>query len=577
MNIREEIANLILKRREVLLNWLCAYYPLDTELMDKYRNDINWTGISRNKKLNWDVSFIDKRRNRLSFHYLSKNPSLPWSIDMIERYPELWDEKENLSGNTGLPWGKEFIRFYDYAWNWHYLTMNSGIIWSQDMLIEFDLFHENLSRMNGSGLWTREFLIKHADKLNWGHLTYNTNINWTVELIDSLKPFWRGSDRKAHHLEVTPWRGLSQNHTLKWSSELIERYIQKPLLRPNGFNWMDLSRNEGLPFQDGLLEKYEDKWDWKLLSGNSGVRFTAEQIDKYEDRLNWNDSSPRSLSANTSIEWSEKLLDKHIDRWDWYQIGLNEGVPWTDEMVNKYGAHLDLDSVLANRRLPWDFEMVYFNEESVFKAWKYLNEEDQEWFFDKIFAPHLDDELVEEIFFKMTNPFHLIKQSKKDDQFTQFSKSLLGKEVSLPLNEECHSDLLLLNDRVKSAIARVCAHEGKDSLIVSDFLSEYRKWQGYECGTHITELLNYYIDEIVVFFARRGDLEYMTDVVRRHNKNLQQYYEFRARGGHISHDFSYLHQCIKLKGQKALGLTRFLISMEDLREYLENTENDLPF
>jgi len=575
--MQSSIVDLFLRRHQILIKWLCLNYPFKHSQIEKFKEDLNWYSISSNRNIKWTEAFIDKYKASLSFYTLAKNPSLPWSIEFIDRYPELWKEKENLSGNTGLPWSKEFIENYKHRWNWHWLTMNPGISWTKEMFIEFDLFNENLSEINGHNLWTNEFLVKYADKLNWSHLTYNMNIKWSSELIGAVKVHWRERERTAHYLEVTPWKGLSQNPSIDWTDELIKRYIRKPLFNPYGFHWKELSGNEGLPFQDGILLKYEDKWEWNAISGNNGVRLNREQINKYKDRLNWNDDSTRSLSANKSLEWNEELIEKYKDRWDWFQIGLNEGVTWTDEMIDKYKPYLDPRSFFKNKELTWNLELVLCNDDEVINAWKYLSEDDQRWFFEKIFLQQLNDETVDDILFKLSNPFHLIKQSDIDDEYVRLAQQLLAYDLELNKHYKRYNELMVLNDRILTAITKISVHDRKDGLIVTTFLNQYENWNDSEFNIEVTSILNYFIDELVKFFSQRGDLEYITNVVRKHNLNMKQYDQFRSRGDHVSFDFSYLKECIKNKGQKALSIGRVLVAFEELESYLESENDDLPF
>ena len=55
--------------------------------------------------------------------------------------------------------------------------------------------------------------------------------------------------------------GLSQNDSLPWSEELIERYAER-------WDWEGegLSGNEGLPWNESFLRRYAQRWEWPCVA-----------------------------------------------------------------------------------------------------------------------------------------------------------------------------------------------------------------------------------------------------------------------------------------------------------------------
>jgi hypothetical protein len=110
------------------------------------------------------------------------------------------------------------------------------------------------------------------------------------------------------------WPALSQNESLPWSEELIERFGDK-------WDWHSLSHNKSLPWSEDLIAKYKDKWNWRTLSHNRFLPWSEDLIAQYEDRLDW-----YYLSHNSSLPWSEDLIIKYEDRWNWKKLSENQSL-----------------------------------------------------------------------------------------------------------------------------------------------------------------------------------------------------------------------------------------------------------
>src|SRR5690554_365683 len=94
------------------------------------------------------------------------------------------------------------------------------------------------------------------------------NPSFFIEYISLYYPLSEEAlDRYSEKLERRQWHLLSQNESLPWSENLIERFKDK-------WYWGDnlirgLSKSEALPWSESFIEKFEDKWDWRSLSFNN--------------------------------------------------------------------------------------------------------------------------------------------------------------------------------------------------------------------------------------------------------------------------------------------------------------------
>ena len=108
----------ILKRIETDkgIEFLCSFENINwsVELIEKYKDQWGWGGLSRNTSLPWSIELFEKYKDQWHWHwlYLSRNTSLPWSIELIEKYKDQWNWLE-LSWNESIHWPKLSINMVD--------------------------------------------------------------------------------------------------------------------------------------------------------------------------------------------------------------------------------------------------------------------------------------------------------------------------------------------------------------------------------------------------------------------------------------------------------------------------------
>ena len=113
------------------------------------------------------------------------------------------------------------------------------------------------------------------------------------------------------------WLKLSENESLLWSIELIEKFVSK-------WDWKSLSENKALPWSIELIEKFVSKWDWKSLSENKALPWSIKLIERFFDNWTW-----ESLSWNEALPWSLEFFERFLDNWNWNCLSRNEALPWS--------------------------------------------------------------------------------------------------------------------------------------------------------------------------------------------------------------------------------------------------------
>ena len=528
---KKEIIDLFTRNPTRMNSWLCSYYPLTESLISKHKDAVSWSALSSNENFKWTEAFIEKYNSKLSWNSaLPKNASLPWSIDFISTHYKKFESKNEISENSGLPWSYDFIKFFKDKWNWHLLVINESIQWTEKMFVDFNLFDQNLSLINGNNLWTEEFILKYKDKFNWAHLCYNPNLPWSEKLIDNLKSTWKASERKTNKWSVSPWKGLSENKNIPWSKTFIKKYQPIPLIKPNGLSWNSLSRNESLPWKDNLLEDFSSKWDWRLLSGNNGVGFTMEQIEKYKEKIFWesNDSGYHTIAQNTSLPWSEELIDKYFEKWHWWGLAMNTGITWSEAIIEKYSKMLDNYPLFRNPSLPWAFDFIIKYEQACISTWNAECGEISEIVWNKVFKPLLNDELVDEILSSISNP-HLLMQKIKEtenkesdsDPLKKLAKTILSLKINTNQNTEQDKTISSVLNKVKICIVKIANSSDDDHINDYTFLDEYYSADSITLNALLTQAMKPIKDAIIECFDNEiTDAKYVRGVIKEQNPIL---------------------------------------------------------
>lgn len=98
------------------------------------------------------------------------------------------------------------------------------------------------------------------------------------------------------------------------------------------------------PVPSALLEDYEDEWDWMCLSCNETLTWDEALIGRFEERWRWVD-----LSSNPAIVWDEPLLDAFAHRINWRMLGFNTSLPVSEAFLAKYQSKFELlsDAIVA--------------------------------------------------------------------------------------------------------------------------------------------------------------------------------------------------------------------------------------
>lgn len=203
-----------------VLNWTEDLIDRYTEKQEWYWD---WQALSGNPALPWSQIFFEKYIDKWDWSGdgLSSNPNLPWSIEFIEKYKTNWDWN-NLSRNEGLPWSTELIENFLQEWDYLGLMENNGIpedfnpvvkminLKSEGRSGEFEDYSKKFKNID----YFIENYKRHDFEDVWDYLSGNSNINWTSEMLNYYRLNWG-------------YKGLPSNKAIQWSMEFIEIHAHK--------------------------------------------------------------------------------------------------------------------------------------------------------------------------------------------------------------------------------------------------------------------------------------------------------------------------------------------------------------
>jgi len=361
---RESIKELCLKQNKFFINHISYCYPLSENLIDKFTDKLDW----------WRLGY---------------NKALPWSLDFIKKYFDYWQSDEIMEGfsefifsNPKLPCTLELIRTCKDKINWEWFSQQTEILIKYPEIIEEEKY-----------------------RLEWHYISGNEKLIWTEEFIDHYNDFW-------------DWKVLSGNRGINWTEHLQNKYKTRfcieNQLEGNDENWFDLiSRSNRIesylksnnirssPYtkrEFGIMLKCPN---WKLMSRDKNIIWTIGLIDYFKDDWDW-----ENLSCNTSLPWSEILIDKFIEKWDWgslildgdqytHKPGLtgNEGLPWSLELVRKYSNKWFWNELSLSNNLPWSLN--FLNE--FYDKWNWDYFIGNMCLFNKVFGPFIDEKFIDEV------------------------------------------------------------------------------------------------------------------------------------------------------------------------------------
>ncbi|MFA5417826.1 MAG: hypothetical protein WC341_05150 [Bacteroidales bacterium] len=131
----------------------------------------------------------------------------------------------------------------------------------------------------------------------------------------------------------------------------------------NYLNWINLSESHSLNWSNELIDCFINKWAWEFLSENSSLPLSEEFIENYKEQLKW-----YSLCGNPSLSLTEKLFIRFENYWDLDFLTCNKSLTFNEKVIER---------IKLNQHLPFtdiDGDEIYYSEDQYKEHVKYLDE-----------------------------------------------------------------------------------------------------------------------------------------------------------------------------------------------------------
>lgn len=98
------------------------------ELLEKYREQVNWQKVSQNENIAWNTSMLEKFKNEIDWSELSERSSV-WLFTMehLERFKEYWNWS-SLSESESINWSHPLLERFADKWDWEKIIDNWQVL-----------------------------------------------------------------------------------------------------------------------------------------------------------------------------------------------------------------------------------------------------------------------------------------------------------------------------------------------------------------------------------------------------------------------------------------------------------------
>ncbi|MEI6310784.1 MAG: DarT ssDNA thymidine ADP-ribosyltransferase family protein [Bacteroidota bacterium] len=193
------------------------------QLLDK---DWDWEYLSNDTNIEFNAEFIERTKSKpWNWKKVSRHKSFVPTIELLSLTKDFDLDWEYLSKHSGLNPTKELLAKFENKWDWHSITENPQINYTDIAFIErfADKWNWRFICESGKLLLNSQVLSQFKDHLEWDLISSNNNIDFTVEIIQEFKPFWN-------------WTALKNNKRVE---ELLGNYVNNEINNSSTLNFID--------------------------------------------------------------------------------------------------------------------------------------------------------------------------------------------------------------------------------------------------------------------------------------------------------------------------------------------------
>lgn len=290
------------------------------QLLESFKEQIDWRGeeedsffysVAAGESIIWSLELIEKYKDRLNFNYLSMNEQIQWSEQLIDKYK--------------------------HRWNWANLMMNYSIPWTLPMLKRFIGFIDTSKfHFQSNPVLTGQLDILEAYR---GHFLARA-------VCGNHRLPWKEKNLLTIWAEKLDWYALAGNEALFEDPSFFEEHLDKWLSGPEDKFEM-LSKNKALPWSISFIERFSERWDWDYLSRCPHLSWSEELIDRFENYWEWGGSYTYEITEDEDGNLLPEPRPKSIGYAS--GLATNQYLPWSINLITRYEYRLDATQLAANK------------------------------------------------------------------------------------------------------------------------------------------------------------------------------------------------------------------------------------
>ncbi len=266
------------------LNWhrisLNTNIGWGSDVLNDFKDKLDWSNVSINPSVFKKTDLIKEFEELIDWKgdqgmSIASNIGIPWSIELIDNYKNKLNF-EQLSENESIPWTENLIIQYYDRWHFPYLSQNNALPWS---LVFFEKYFVNSNlpdcyfALNETFYGVFEIVDRWHRFLDWHHIWANSRLPWIEK---DLMNRWK---------DYTLWHSIASNEFLLSLDSFLKNHMY--FFKKSKYSFHNLTSNEGINWTADLIERYKDRWDWDRIYWNKSIPWSIELIDKYSDLLRW--------------------------------------------------------------------------------------------------------------------------------------------------------------------------------------------------------------------------------------------------------------------------------------------------
>jgi hypothetical protein len=287
----------------VLVSSLLGELERPTEVLMKFYDYWDWSGLCFNCRIPWDKNMIIEFRNAIDWSEIVSNPYLDWTYEMIEEF-----ENE-------IDWYKFYFNS-NYAWDYRSIKRFRPQLENLGIFID-ELFYK--------AAYPEKYKVSKRRK-DENRLLFDDQESETAVPQNDL--ILKNFDEAYDLIKTLPsLEKINFTKDLKWSEEAFSYLLsQKNIDILHLSTYSDFTdpmislrmHYEKLIWHEQIQQVVFDKnGDENLIdipmgiSANKNIVWTCEMLDEFLDNINW-----EVLSSYGNFEWSPELIKKHFHRFD---------------------------------------------------------------------------------------------------------------------------------------------------------------------------------------------------------------------------------------------------------------------